>query len=249
MTLAFVTDEEVAQTSATIRVLLYGSHGTGKSTAACSAPAPILYLNADRADGIIWARSVKHRDKDIREVRVKTREAIEQAYLYTREGNDVKTVVFDSLGSIIDHVLRDLAKDGSHPTQPERGDAYTFVERYVEAFLELPVNVILLAHDLPIVVAGQEGESATYETVPFTGTKNPALGKTLMRKVQIVGYTGRVEPDKEGEPPRYVAQLFPGGGRHGKDGTDVVGPVADLDLSAWAKLVSIAFSANGKDAA
>ena len=229
--------------------LLYGPPGTGKSVGAASAPDPILYLNADRPNALRFARQ-HNKDRQINEVKVTGRESIEQAFLHARdEKNDIKTVVWDSLGRIYDLVLADLAKDDKHPSLPERGDANTFIERHILALLELPVHVVLVAHDLPIVVAGNEDEGGTYETVPFTGTKNPALGKKIMRAVDVVGYCGRVESDEKGGPARYVAQLYPAGGRHGKDGTAVLGDIADLDLAGWAHLVSVAFSANGKDVA
>lgn len=251
MTLAFVTAEEVAQTSATISVLLYGPHGTSKSTAACGAPDPNLYVNTDRRAGLRYGR-LKHKKKDIREQFIgrddPCREVMEQAYLYAADAtNGVKTVTLDSLGRIYDLVLADIARDDKHPTLPERGDASTFIERYVLALLELPVHVVLIAHDHEVIVGGSEEDgTGRYETFPFTGTGNTKPGKKLMRSVDIVGYTGRIEPEKEGEEPRYVAQLYPAGGRQGKDGTSVLGDVADLDLAGWANLVSRAFSANGK---
>lgn len=245
MTLTFVTEQEIAQTSATISVLLYGPPGVGKSVGAASAPEPILYLNADRPGALRYARH-KHYGKDIRELKVTGRESIEQAYLYARDpANAVKTVVWDSLGRVYDLVLADIARDDKHPTLPERGDANVFIERHILALLELPINVVLVAHDNPVKVAGSEAEGETHELFPFTGTNNATLAKKIMRSVDIVGYCGRIESDDD-EPASYVAQLYLGGGRHGKDGTSVLGDLAELDLSAWAHLVAVAFKTKGK---
>jgi hypothetical protein len=223
-----------------LSILLYGPGGIGKTVAATSAPEPILYLNADGPNALRYAR-IKHYGRDIRELKVTGRDTIEQAYLYALDPESgVKSVVWDSLGRIYDLVLADLAKDDKHPTLPERQDVNTFLERHILALLELPVHTVLVAHDNPVVVAGNEDEGGTYELFPFCGTSKPTLAKKIMRPLDIVGYCGRIEPENDGEKPRFVAQLFFGGGRHGKDRTDVIGPVADLDLAAWAHLNEVA---------
>ncbi len=225
---------ESAELRPELGILLYGAEGVGKSTAAASAPGPVVYINVDRPGGIQFAR--RHRpDQEIRELRADGRKKLEDAYLYLRDGGDgARSVVVDSLGRLYDVILADIAKDDRHPTLPERGDTNTWIERYVLALLELPVNVVLVAHDNPVKVGGNDEDgTATHELFPFTGTNNATLAKKLMRALDVVGYCGRVEPQGDDEEVRFVAQLFTGGNRRGKDSTDVIGPVADLDLAAW----------------
>jgi hypothetical protein len=52
-----------------------------------------------------------------------------------------------------------------------------------------------------------------------------------MAQADVVGYCGRVKP--ENEPAVYLAQLFPGGGRRGKDRTAVLGESRNVDLTDW----------------
>jgi hypothetical protein len=236
MTLTF----EQPQPKTELATILYGPEGVGKTTGATSAPGPIVFLNADAPGALRFARK-QHAGTEIREVKVTGRQSLTDAYLYLQDGGDgARTVVLDSMGRIYDVVLADIAKDDAHPSLPERGDANTFIERYVLALLELPVHVVLVAHDLPVKVTGNDDDgTATHELFPFCGTNNPALAKKLMRAVDVVAYCGRIPAAEDGEQDRYVAQLFSAGGRRAKDRTGVIAagdePV-DLDLSAWADL-------------
>lgn len=246
MTLTFVDAAQVAKIDQRISVLLYGPKGVGKSAAAASAPSPIVYGNADAPGRLRYARRHhKHTTETLREVRIvgrKTpkdpptaRNTLENLYLYVADGNDVQTVVLDPLGRIFDLVLDDFG--GQRPTLPDRGDAGVWMERYVGALLELPVNLVLVAHDLGYKVATTEGGDDTFEIFPFCGSKsNPGLAKNLMRPLDVVAHCGVVKTETATElfpAGTRVAQLFHGGGRQGADGLGVLGEVAELDLSAW----------------
>lgn len=244
MTLTFVDDAAIAQIDERISVLLYGPKGVGKTTAAASAPGPIVYGNADAPGRLRYARR-EHYGKDLREVRIKgrptpkdpptARKTLEGMYLYVADGNDIKTVVLDPMARIHDLVLDDIG--GQRPSLQDRGDAGQWLERYVGALLELPVNLVLVAHDLGYKVATSEGGDEVYEIFPFCGSKsNPGLAKNLMRPLDVVAYCGVITAETETElfpAGMHVAQLFHGGGRQGADGLGVLGDVAELDLSAW----------------
>lgn len=236
MTLTF----EQSRPKTELSVLLYGPEGCGKTVAAASAPGPILYLNADSPSALRFARR-KFADTEIREVKITGRQSLDAAYLYLADGGDgTRTVVLDSMGRIYDVVLQSISKDDRHPTLPEHGDAQTIIERYVLALLELPVNVVLVAHDNPVQTVGAEGDgTATFELFPFVGTSKPTLAKKLMRPLDVVAYCGRLPAGEDDQRERYVAQLFARGGRHAKDRTGLLArgdePV-DLDLSAWVDL-------------
>jgi hypothetical protein len=244
MTLTFVDEAQIAQIDQRISVLLYGPKGVGKTTGAVSAPGPILYGNADAPGRLRFARR-QHQGKDIREVRIvgrptpkdrpTARDTLTELYLYAREHDEVQTVVLDPLARIHDLVLDDIG--GQRPTLQDRGDAGVWLERYVGSLLELPVNLVLVAHDLGYKVATTEGGDETFELFPFCGSKsNPGLAKNLMRPLDVVAYCGVVTAETETElfpAGTHVAQLFHGGGRQGADGLGVLGDVAELDLSAW----------------
>jgi hypothetical protein len=216
--LQFVTDEEIKAANAHVSVILHGPEKIGKSTAAASAPGPILWLNADAPSALRFARR-KYPDKEIRELRVlprrrpdepaHARHTLDSAVLYLRDGNGVETVVLDPLGRIYDLVL---------------------------ALLELPVNVVLVAHDHPYEMGTTEDGAEIRELLPFCGSaSNPALAKKLMRPVDVIAYCGvKVEQAEDGTTSkRFMAQLFQGGGRRAGDRLGVLGDSRELDLSEW----------------
>lgn len=218
--------------------LLYGPEGSRKSTAAASAPDPIVYLNADRKDGIRFARSI-YPDKDIREVRVTGLGVLHETVFYVRENPDVETVVVDTVGRTFDLVLRDIAKDDKQATLPEIGKAQTEIERFVEALIEEDVNVVLVAHDMTIETSGSENDGTLMrEQMPMTGTSKPGFSRKLMRIVSVVAYCGVMG---DGEERRGVAQLFEAGGRRAKDGTGALAGddgFRPTDLTEWADAIN-----------
>lgn len=227
-----------------LSILLFGPSGEGKTVAAASAPGPIIYCNADGPGALRFARR-HHEGKGLLELPITGKTPLEQLYVELRSGefDEVQTVVLDSLGRIYDVVLDEIARGGK-PTLPQRGDANTFLERYVLALLELPVNVVLVAHDNPVVVSGKEEDgTAEIELFPHTGTNNPGLAKKLMRPLDVVAYCGRRlvgEGDEQHE--EFLAQTFKAGGRHAKDRTDVIGHFAQLDLTDWVERVQAEYS-------
>lgn len=211
-----------------LNVMLYGPPGSGKTTGALSAPGPILYVNSEGPNAAMFARRL-YPDTAIREITVSGGDVLNEALLYLREpGCDIKTVVLDSLGAIFQAVLEGYT-GGGKPTLPQYGDTSTALERFARALRDLSVNLVLIAHEQPV----KDETSGEFERLPYTGTSNPAMGVKLMAQADVVGYTGRLEPDDEHTEPRYVAQLIPAGGRHGKDRTNELGDFPELDLSSW----------------
>ena len=226
--------------------LLYGPEGSRKSTAAVSAPAPNLYLNADRKDGIRFARSV-YPDKDVREVRPTGLATLHETAFYVRENPEIATVTIDTVGRLFDLVLRDTARDDKHATLPEIGNAQTEIERFVELLLEEDVNVVLVAHDMTVETSGSEGDGTLVrEQMPMTGTSKPGFSRKLMRHVSIVGFCGVIG---DGEQRRGVAQLFEAGGRRAKDGTGALAGEDGFratDLTEWAEAISAFYAPPAK---
>lgn len=211
-----------------LNVFLYGAPGTSKTTGALSAPGPILYINAEGSNAAMFARRL-YPTTEIRELAVEDGNTLNEALLYLRApGCDVQTVVLDSLGAIFQTVLEGYA-GGGKVTLPQYGDTTTAIERFCRALRDLPINVVLIAHEQAV----KDEASGEFERLPYSGTNNPALGVKLMAQVDVVGYTGRIEPDEDHESARYVAQLIPAGGRRGKDRTNLLGDFPELDLTDW----------------
>lgn len=221
MTLAFVT----TATAPGLNLLLYGPPGVGKTVGACSAPGPVLLLNADRPNASMYARRLY--GDQLREVRVDGRAVLDEAYLYLQGGSDEKTVVVDSVGEVFRVVLDELS-GGGKPTLPQYGDATTFLERYCRALCDLPINVVLVAHETAV----KDESSGHFERLPVTGTSNPMLGTKLMAMVDIVGYCGVLFSEETNETG-YVAGLMNANGRRGKDRTGTLGTARELNLSEW----------------
>jgi AAA domain len=207
----------------TLNVILYGAPGTGKSVGALSAPGPILYLNAEGPNAAMFARR-QHPGGHILEAPVTGTDTLLEAINFASDG--CKTVVLDSLGATF-QALMDSVTGGAKPTLPQYGDVTTAIERFCRHMRDLPVNFIAVAHEQTV----KDEESGVIERLPFTGTSNPQLGVKLMAQADIVGYCGRVKPDNG--DAQYLAQLFPGGGRRGKDRTGTLGENRAVDLTEW----------------
>lgn len=210
-----------------LNMFLYGPPGSGKTTGALSAPGPVLYVNAEGGNAAMFGRRL-HANTEIREVVVESGDTLNEALLYLRGDSDVQTVVLDSLGAIFQSVLEGYT-GGAKPTLPQYGDTTTALERFCRALRDLPVNLVLVAHEQAV----KDEESGQFEHLPYTGTNNPALGVKLMAQADIVGFTGRTEADDDHPTARYIAQLIPAGGRRGKDRTGLLGQFPELDLTDW----------------
>lgn len=205
-------------------MLLYGPPKIGKTTAGVSAPGPVLHLNAEGPNAVAFARE-RHGDEKVREVVVDGAQTMNDVLLYLRNNPPERTVVLDTVSAIFGVLLEDKAGRGK-PSLPMYGDVTTAIERFVREVRDMPVNMILLAHETPI----KDESTGVIERLPYTGTNNPALGGKLMAWVDVIAYCGRVVNEK-GE--RYCATLVDASGRRGGDRTGRLGRDRDLDLSEW----------------
>lgn len=220
-----------------LKVLLYGPSGVGKTTGALSAPGPIVLLNAEGPDGPHYARAEQGRD--VHEVTVTGYRDLEAAYFHLRDRlGDEPTVVVDSLGEVYRTLLEDLSGKAIRPTLPQYGEATVRLERFCRSLRDLPHHVVWVAGERAI----KDEETGGFERLPITGTTNPDLGSKVMAMATVTGYCGYLPP--EGNPQgaeggRWVAQLYNGYGRRGKDRTGrlmAAGGVVDVNLTEWVTL-------------
>jgi hypothetical protein len=218
-----------------LKVLLYGPSGVGKTTGALSAPGPILLLNAEGPDGPNYARAEQHRD--LHEVEVSGYADLEAAYFHLRDRlGDEPTVVVDSLGEVYRVLLEDLSGKAIRPTLPQYGEATVRLERFCRSLRDLPHHVVWVTGERPI----KDEDTGGLEHLPITGTSNPDLGSKVMAMATVTGYCGYLAPEGGAESAgRWVAQLYNGHGRRGKDRTgrlNAAGGVIDVDLTHWVEL-------------
>ena len=219
MTLTFVTPTTEDQP---LKALLYGPPGCGKTVAACSAPGPILYVNAEGADALTFSRKL-YGDEHIREVAFKGKQTLIDVFVYLRAGEGgEQTVVVDSIGEVYRVLIEEIS--GERATLQNYGDVNTIIERFCRSLRDLPIHVVLVAHE---EIADVEGEIVRR---PVTGGKK--LPEILMAMMSAVAYCG-VVPEKDGEPRRYMGQLIQANGRRAKDRSDRLGKSRDLDLTEW----------------
>lgn len=221
---------EASERPPTLNVCLYGPGGTGKTVGACSAPGPILVLNAEGPGALRYSREM-YGDK-IREVEIEGEDTLDEAFLYLRDGKGKEaTVVVDTVGELYGKILEN--KGGARPTLQQYGDTNTKIERFVRALRDLPINVVLICHEQ---VDDGDGEITRR---PMTGGKK--LPEIIVAQMDVVAYTG-VVPATEDEPAHYKGQLVEAGGRRAKDRTGRLGDFRDLDLTDW---ITTATSTNG----
>jgi hypothetical protein len=62
----------------------------------------------------------------------------------------------------------------------------------------------------------------------------------------VLGYCGAKQPEQEGGEVRYLAQLFDGAGRRGKDSTGALGDSQPLNLTEWVRIANEAYAPKTK---
>jgi hypothetical protein len=207
----------------TQNILLYGPGGSGKSVAACSAPGPVLVLNAEGPNALRMARA-KYGAK-VHEIEFTGARTLDEAFVHVRDGGGAdpeRTLVVDTLGEVYRVLVEEVG--GDRPTLQQYGDINTKLARFVRSIRDLDINVVLLAHEQVDDAAGEITRR------PATGGRK--LPEQVVAQMDIVAYTGVILAT-ETEPERYVGQVVEVNGRRAKDRSKSLGTFRDLDLSEW----------------
>jgi hypothetical protein len=218
MSLVFV---DPAEPVTSYGVILWAAGGQGKTVRACSAPAPILALSADRKNAYKVARRA-YPDKQIREVRfvdVFTLTKVEQHV--ADPANGIRTVIVDPVGNVYDQLVASVTPrdDG----EPDYQKVNLRLLAFVKALRDLDVNVVLVAHETINDSRGADGK--TY----------PALGgpKVINRLVAEMDIVAHVERELAEDGPVWVGQLQPRGDLVCKEAFDALGERRPVDLTEW----------------
>ena len=228
MSLEFNTPDLSAPTW---NVLLYGPPGNGKTVGACSAPGPVLLVNADGPDGSRKAHAM-YGDR-VKEVVLNHKNAskvLKDVYLEATEGKTFKTIVFDTMGEIYSALLDESSKVGKI-SLPMRGDASTFIERYLRSLRDLPVNIVLVCQEQVETPEGDD-ENAQTTVKPLIGPRSGLLHEKAMEMMGMVAYT-RELPATDDTERRWVGQLVEARGRRAKDRSGVLGDSREINLTEW----------------
>lgn len=212
-----------------LNVLLYGQPGSGKSTAAASAPGPILWVNADGPNALAYARKVARASKtSIFEVRIEpgqdARSVLREVMVHVKERKtpEVQTVVLDPIGKIRDALIAQIVQQGSKNSLQQFGEVSKLLGDFIRFLRDQPVNLIILAHeDIQDADAGDR-------------VVRPMIGGQLTEKVpadmDVMAYCAVVRDD---DSVRYMGQLVEGRGRRAKDRSGGLGTVRELNVSEW----------------
>lgn len=222
MELEFITPK---QSDGTVNLLLYGEPGSGKSTAAATAPGPIVWVNYEGPGALGYARKIAtRRGTAINEVRVHPSEArtVLTAVAQYVDKNEVGTVVIDTIGKLRDSIAYQVG--GDTPSIKQWGEVAKIIEKFIVHMRDADCNLVLIAHES----ISEDGEERII---------NPLIGGSMTQKIQgevdVVAYCG-VSKDDKGNP-QYGAQLVAGKGRRAKDRSDSLGSWRLLDLEDWIK--------------
>ncbi|HTE60082.1 MAG TPA: AAA family ATPase [Solirubrobacteraceae bacterium] len=242
--LATLTFVDTPAAPETFNVLAYGPPKSGKSTAAATAPGPILWVNAEGPGALSHARKVAaQRKTQILEVRIErdadARALLRQILQYVRGTQDPRprTVVLDTLAKVRDALVRQMVDPGSKNSLKQYGEVNRILNETISILRDAPVNMILLAHEN---VQDADGDRIVE---PLIGG---ALTQFAQGEVDVLAYTG-IHTDEQTGVVSYVGQLVEGRGRRAGDRSAGLGAWRPLDFTEWLGVYSAALTPDDSD--
>lgn len=221
-------------------LLLYGDSKVGKTTGACSAPGPVLLINADLPHAPWYARTVHPEVQELAWGEGYSGNSPGLAMLLDVEQKaydgtlGFETVILDPVGEAYLRLLGELSNDAISPSLPTYGAVGTYLFRWCKAMCECEnVNLVLVAHEM---TADAPDEDPPVKLRPFTGTNKTRLGDRLTALVDVYGYVALTDDGP-------MVQLVNGKGRVGGDRTNSLGRTRALDLTEWYNTMAVAMAA------
>jgi len=191
-----------------VKMLIYGDYGVGKTILACQYGDNILYI--DSATG--WVSCQNHKeimDKNIERMAYKGLSQLDVLAEAVLEGHiKCDTIILDEGSSMavkdLDVVLKarsakDANKDPDVPTRPDFFANTERVRRTISRILQLPCNVIILAH---VREDKDDAKGIVYTRPAFS----PKTRQTIVQECHLVGYMTANEVSADGTP-EYVRKL------------------------------------------
>jgi hypothetical protein len=206
----------------TVNVLLYGPAGAGKSTAAASAPGPVMFINLEGPNALHYARkAAREAGTDVLEVRVDwgedPRAYFRESFAAAKE-RGVNTIVIDTLGKLRDGIAFNIG--GESPSLPQWGQVGKAMTTILRELRDSDMNTVLICHERVL-----DSDTGDRIVEPLVGGKTTT---EAMAEVDVIAYCGAVR-DENGT--RYLAQLVESKGRRAKDRSGALGDVVELNLT------------------
>jgi hypothetical protein len=204
--------------------LIYGPAGSGKTTAAASAPGPIYVLNLEGQNALAYARRVAHeRGVEWNSLSVRhdqdPRPALHELMSLATANNG--TIVVDTFGKYRDQVARAIG--GEQPSLPQWGQIGKSVMEAVRRLRDLPCNVVLICHEE--IKDSDDGDRIIRPLIGGRTTED------VLGEMDVIAYCRAVADEERGV--RYLGQLVESKGRRAKDRSGALGVARDLDLTDW----------------
>ena len=206
----------------TVNVLLYGPAGAGKSTAAASAPGPVMFINLEGPNALHYARkTAREAETEVLEVRVDwgedPRAYFRESFVAAKE-RGVNTIVIDTLGKLRDGIAFNIG--GESPSLPQWGQVGKAMTTILRELRDSDMNTVLICHERVL-----DSDTGDRIVEPLVGGKTTT---EAMAEVDVIAYCGAVR-DENGT--RYLAQLVESKGRRAKDRSGALGDVVELNLT------------------
>lgn len=210
----------------TLDVILFGPPKVGKTTAALSAPGPILVLNTDGPNALGFARRHFGSGK-ILEVELKGKDQLANALDVLRDGGKVagqqiQTVVLDNVGEAYRILLEEMTR--GRPNIGQYGDAATMIERWCRHVRNMPFNLVLVCHEQ--LMESPDGNIL----MPQTGARK--LPQILCAMVDVIAYC-QMSPAQGEKKATFWAQTVSGYGRYAGNRDGFLGASAFTNLDVW----------------
>lgn len=225
--LVFVNEPPVPRT---FNVLLYGPAKSGKSTAAATAPSPIIWVSAEGPGALAYARKTANElGTQIKELRVQrgddTRALLRNVIQHVRSRAEpvAGTVVIDTIAKVRERLIGEIVVPGAANSIQQFGEVARILREFIEIMRDEDVNLVIVAHH---DVADADGQRIVQ---PLIGG---ALTQVIPGEVDVIAYTHSFKDEASGTR-RYVGQLVEAKGRIAGDRSGGLGAVRDLNLTEW----------------